>query len=69
MCVYVYVYVCGIHSVTKVLLVSGKLYYELVKERQARKAHHVALVRLEVRVICGMSPSVGGWIDVGCLVV
>jgi 2-oxoglutarate dehydrogenase E1 component len=32
---------------TRVVLCSGKIYYDLLQERDKREAHHVALVRLE----------------------
>jgi len=35
------------NKVTKVVFCSGKLYYELLEEREAQKADHVALVRIE----------------------
>jgi 2-oxoglutarate dehydrogenase E1 component len=34
-------------EVTKVVFCSGKLYYELLEEREAQKADHVALIRIE----------------------
>jgi 2-oxoglutarate dehydrogenase E1 component len=34
-------------TVTRVLMCTGKIYYELVEERAKRKADHVAIVRLE----------------------
>lgn len=34
-------------EVTKVVFCSGKLYYELLEEREAQKANHVALIRIE----------------------
>jgi len=34
-------------QITRVLICSGKVYYDLAKERAARKAEHVAIVRLE----------------------
>jgi 2-oxoglutarate dehydrogenase E1 component len=34
-------------DVKKVVFCSGKLYYELLEEREAQKADHVALVRIE----------------------
>ncbi|MGE0870632.1 MAG: 2-oxoglutarate dehydrogenase E1 component [Kofleriaceae bacterium] len=34
-------------AVTRVLLCSGKIYYELVEERAKREAHSVAIVRIE----------------------
>ena len=37
----------GADKVTKVVFCSGKLYYELLEEREAQKAHHVALIRIE----------------------
>jgi len=35
------------HSISRVVLCSGKIYYDLVAEREKRGANHVALVRLE----------------------
>ena len=34
-------------KVTRALMCSGKIYYELAEERAKRKAEHVAIVRLE----------------------
>lgn len=34
-------------SIRKILLVSGKLYYDLLKERTARKLSDVAIIRVE----------------------
>ena len=34
-------------QVTRVVFCSGKIYYDLLAAREARKAHHVALVRIE----------------------
>ena len=34
-------------TATRVVLCSGKIYYDLLQERDKRGAHHVALVRLE----------------------
>lgn len=37
----------AVDKVTKVVFCSGKLYYELLEEREAQKADHVALIRIE----------------------
>ncbi|MCH9631435.1 MAG: 2-oxoglutarate dehydrogenase E1 component [Chlamydiia bacterium] len=34
-------------SATRVLVCSGKIYYELLEEREKRKANHIAIVRIE----------------------
>ena len=38
------------NSVDKLVFVSGKFYYDLVKKREKLQAHNIALVRLEVRL-------------------
>jgi 2-oxoglutarate dehydrogenase E1 component len=32
---------------TKLLFCSGKVYYDLIEEREKRKAHHIAIIRIE----------------------
>jgi len=34
-------------SISRVVFCSGKYYYDLLKERSARQANHIALIRLE----------------------